>query len=159
VLSITLSPSEWTPPDRISGTVTSLCVQLDKDVRKLDWLSWEEVPFDPARGTMTLWVRTAREKYFMDRVPWKPVENRGTLELPLEGYLQWRLTMSTGDVWRPPGIAKLVFGMSRPETSVGVLLTPTGGRWPWLLLIVPAAAAFAYFIIGRKTWWQRKKAV
>lgn len=157
MLSVTLSPSEWTPPEKTSGVVTSLPVLLDEGTRRLDWLSWEQVPFDPVRGGMTMWVRTADEKYFMDRVPWTAIENRMPLELPLGRYVQWRLQTSTRDVWRPPGVARLVFGLSRQDVHVGVAEGPSGARGLWLLLWVPAAAAFAYFIIGRRAWWTRRK--
>ena len=157
VLSVTLSPSEWTAPEEVSGVVTSLPVLLEEGARRLDWLSWEGVPFDPARGRLTMEVRTAGGKYFIDRVPWTPIDNRRRLGLPLERYVQWRLRMSTKDVWRPPGVSRLLFGLSRREVPVEAVHEPTGGRRLWLLLIVPAAAAFAYFIIGRKTWWERKR--
>jgi len=105
---------------------------------------------------MEVHVRTAAEKHFMDRAVWVPVENRRGLGLPLGGYLQWRLVMSTRDVWRPPGASRIIFGLSRADASK-TSRGPGGGQWGWFLLMVVAAAAVAYFLIGRRTWWERRK--
>ncbi|KPJ57094.1 MAG: hypothetical protein AMS16_01520, partial [Planctomycetes bacterium DG_58] len=157
VLSVTLSPSEWTPREETSGVVTSRPVLLEENARHLNWLSWEDVPFDRARGSMTISVRTADEKCFIDRVSWTPVEDRRQLDVPLRRYLQWRLEMSTKDPWRPPGVSKLLFGLSKRKAPAAVAAEPSDEPWLWLLLSVAAAAAVAYFLIGRKAWWQTRK--
>jgi len=135
-----------------SGGVTSRPVRLDASLRKLRYVSWEEMPYDAARGTMQVCVRTAADKYFIDRVPWVPVDNQKTVNMPLGPYLQWRLEMSTRDAWRPPGLSGLVFGLTPTNPSAG-----GDSRWAWFLLTVLAAAAAAYLLIGRRSWWEARK--
>jgi hypothetical protein len=101
---------------------------------------------------MQVCVRTAADKYFIDRVPWVPVDNQKTVNMPLGPYLQWRLEMSTRDAWRPPGLSGLVFGLTPTNPSAG-----GDSRWAWFLLTVLAAAAAAYLLIGRRSWWEARK--
>lgn len=154
ILSLTLSLSESMPHEESTGTVTSLPVLLDASTRTLEWVSWEDVPFDSSRGSAKVFVRTAPEKYFMEGERWTAVENRRHLGSPLGRYLQWRLEMSTRDPWRPPGVRDLVFGLGEAATGRD---GHGSSRWAWLLLVIPAAAAVAYFLIGRKSWWKRKR--
>jgi hypothetical protein len=148
---------QGTRSGKISGAVTSRPVRLDAALRKLRYVSWEDMPYDPAKGTMRLCVRTAPDKYFIDRVSWVPVENQKTVDMPLGPYLEWRLEMSTHDPWRPPGLSGLVFGLTRTSSSASGAEEPGSGRWAWFLLAVLAAAAAAYFLVGRRSWWEGKK--
>jgi hypothetical protein len=135
------------------GRVVSNPVELPSDRRRLAWVAWNEKPFDPVRGELHVEVRTAPDKYFIDRKPWLPVENGKSAELPLEGFLQWRAVMSTRDPWRTPGFSGVTFGFQR--TSPGESAEAgSRRRWLWLFLIIPAAALIAWFLIGRKTWWR-----
>jgi len=157
VLLVSLSPSEWTAPEENSGAVTSHPVHLDGTLRKLEYVSWEQLPYDLTKGTMRMCLRTAGEKYFIDRVPWVPVENQKMLGMPLGRYLTWRLEMSTKDPWRPPGVSGLVFGLSGTGAPTEGGEKPGSGRWAWFFLAIPAAAAVAYFLIGRRAWWELRK--
>jgi hypothetical protein len=141
------------PSQQSAGSVTSSPALLDADLRTLECVSWEEVPFDPATGSLKMFVRTADDKYFMDRLEWMQVENGRRVAMPLKRYLQWRLEMSAKDPWRTPGISNLAFALSARGASSAFARS---GGWVWLLLIVVVAGVVSYFLIGRRAWWQRR---
>ena len=154
VLSMTVSPSEWVEKTSSAGAVTSRVARVEEDAGRLDFVSWEETPFDVSRGSMRLFARTADEKYFMDRQAWTPVENGKRLGLPLGRFLQWRVEMATKDPWRPPGVSGLLFGVAPAAAGPRVGST----RTPWLVLgAVLLAALLAALVISRRSLWERRK--
>jgi hypothetical protein len=159
ILSITLSPGEVTPREGSAGSATSRPAALDPSARRLEYLSWEEIPFDVGRGQMKVLVRTADAKYFIDRVAWTPVENGRTLAMPLGRYVQWRIEMTTKDPWRPPGASNLFFGLGRTDTARAAAGPSSRPPWLTLLLLVAAAAATAWLLVGRRSLWERRKRV
>ena len=158
IYGLTLSPSRWTPRESARGSVVSRPVFIDRSRRRLAYLSWEGRPFDVSRGSMTVSVRTAAEKYDIDRAPWVAVTNQQRLDTPLGGYLQWRIDMNTEDPWRAPGVANLLIGLGATDPETDVLAAPAATpRWRWLILLIPAAGLAAWAVIGRKSLWQKKK--
>jgi hypothetical protein len=146
------------PGPRAAGAAISQPVHVDASLRQLAWVAWDETPYDPKAGSIRFYIRTADEKYFMEREEWIPVANGRPAGVPLKRYLEWRAEMVTEDPWRPPGIYGLLIGLTKfGSASVAAQAVPM--RWPWLLLAVPVAGVVAYFLIGRKRWWEyRKKA-
>ena len=155
IVSLSLSASEWIPREDASGTVTSRVMPVDASRRRLEFLSWEQIPYDADAGRMQLYVRTAVDKHFIDREPWKPVKNNAPLDMDLGGYLQWRLEMSTTDPWRAPGVSNLLFGFGACEVAEAP--PQTDGRGWWLLLLVPAAGLIAWLLVGRRALWERRR--
>jgi hypothetical protein len=156
--SLSLSANPWVPREKGAGVVTSRPVRVDRDRRRLAFVSWEERPFDHGRGTLAMQVRTVAEKYDLDRAAWVDVPNGGRLDLPLGEYLQWRIEMTSRDLYRPPGARDLVFGFARTDPGDAALEQRPPPRWPWLLLALPVAAALVWVAVGRRSLWQKKTA-
>ena len=161
ILSLAVTPSEWVEKTSSSGAVTSRVARLEGEpgapeagTGRLEKVTWDEQPYDPARGTLSVSVRCADEKYRIDDVAWTPVENGRALSLSAARFFQWRVEMSTRDPWRPPGVSNLLFTF-----AAGRGAEPSRGSSTWvaLLVLVLIAAALAFLVIGRRSLWERRK--
>jgi hypothetical protein len=145
------------PREAGAGTVTSRPVRVDRDRRLLQFVSWDERAFDPAKGDLAVCVRTADEKVDLDRAEWTPVANQKRLDLELGDYLQWKVEMTSRELYRPPGAGDFVFAFARTASEAAALAERPPSRWPWLLAAIPLAAAVVWLLVGRKSLWMKKR--
>ncbi len=160
ILSVSVTPSEWVEKTSSAGSAISRVSRLEIDPAspdapsRLEKATWDEQPFDPARGSMKVSVRSADEKYSIDEVEWTPVENGKVVGIPAGRFFQWRVEMATQDPWRPPGISNLLFTFS-PAAHASAASGPS--RWAPIAVILLVAAVLAFLVIGRRSLWERKK--
>lgn len=136
-----------------SGSLVSSVMECPFETGLLRWASWREIPFDRARGTLELSVRSTSDRFELDQLPWQTVLEQREVNLPVQRFFQYRVRITTTDPWRPPGMHDLVFGFDRRVDSPKLPL----GRIVAVAAAVPVLA-FLVWLIGRPTLWSRRGA-